>query len=297
MGDDELARVGEATITVQEFEAAMRRRGGEVAGAYATADQRRALLDEVVRRRILVEAAREEGYFDDPDLWRRIEDMVVARYRTDVLERRGDALNVTEEDIAARYHSATNEYRIPPQIRFAMVLVRVPRGATEEKQKALREKALQIQQEARAAGTALKGFGHLASRYSDDRATRHKNGDTGWIPLDRPPGGLSDTAFSAACALTATGRVADIVTTEEGHYLFKLLGRREGERMPLAAVGSHIRQVLENERSQAHLDVLIDEKGGVVGVEINEGALEGIQPPADQRDSVPTLPPTMPAAP
>ncbi len=34
MGDDELARVGEATITVQEFEAAMRRRGGGGGGAY-----------------------------------------------------------------------------------------------------------------------------------------------------------------------------------------------------------------------------------------------------------------------
>lgn len=61
-GPTVLARAGEVTIDVEEFRAEMARRGGHVPGAYATVEQRRALLDEMIQSRALALAAIAAGY-------------------------------------------------------------------------------------------------------------------------------------------------------------------------------------------------------------------------------------------
>ena len=55
---DILALVGQTSITAAEFRQEMIRRGGALPGQYATVEQRRALLDEMILFEAQVERAR-----------------------------------------------------------------------------------------------------------------------------------------------------------------------------------------------------------------------------------------------
>ena len=58
--DDWLARVGDQYLTVDQFENEMRRRGGN-SGQYHDPEMRRALLDQLLLNRALVQQAQDKG--------------------------------------------------------------------------------------------------------------------------------------------------------------------------------------------------------------------------------------------
>lgn len=280
-GDAVLAKVGGVTITVQRFEQEMEHRAGGRPGRFATAEERRALLDEMVHERLLVEAARAAGYERDPEIVATLERLMAAKLERDRLDEDLAAVEVSDEDVAAEYEASPETYTVPEQVRAALVFLEAPAGASAERRaELLRQQAAAILAEAPEVDPA-KGFGDLARRYSADRASRYVGGVVGWLVRgDRYR--WTAEVVEAAFALAAAGDVAE-VDTANGRYLVRLIERRPAAIRPLADMADGIRRELVRRRQAARREAFYAGLRRQIAVEVDAAKLDGVGPPAEPR--------------
>lgn len=250
-GEEVLATVGETRITVEEFRREMANRGGSVPGSYATPEQRRALLDEMVRERALSLAARAAGYDRDPEFVATVEKMLARRFLRDQLEDRLEAAPVTDAEVESFYRSRQEEFLQPARLRAAWVLVAVSPKASEEEVARLADRAAEARAAAEKLPTGERALGPVAQQYSDDAATRYTGGELGWLyeaQADRYRWGpeLVRQAFE----LPAPGAISPLTRGEAGFYFLKLVEREEARPTPLERVRSGIRARLMKQRNE-----------------------------------------------
>ncbi|MBW2258133.1 MAG: peptidylprolyl isomerase, partial [Deltaproteobacteria bacterium] len=178
-GEGVVAVVAGEPITAEAFEREMALRGGNIPGQYATLEQRRALLDEMVRFRALVARARELGYDSDPDVVAVLERTMVTKLQHKELDRQLEAVTVSDEEVAAHWAAHRDQYARPARYKGAIVFIAVSMMASEEKRAELERRAEQALEEARALGPETLHFGPVARKYSDDRASRYQGGVIG----------------------------------------------------------------------------------------------------------------------
>lgn len=142
LAQETLARVGDRVITVDQFRAELTKRAGLSGQPPATADALAAVLEELVRREVLLTRAREAGYADDPELKTAFERLMIRAYLRDRLEERLDGLGVTDAEVEARYQSELAERGPARQQSLALVAPGIRHQLLREKRAAL-EKAFE----------------------------------------------------------------------------------------------------------------------------------------------------------
>lgn len=90
-------------------------------------------------------------------------------------------------------------------------------------------------------------FGALAKQYSQDTATKDNGGDLGWFPR-----GVMDAQFEAIAFQLPPGQVSDLVTTQFGFHLIKVLEKDPARALPP--------ELLQTQRQQAFLDWLEEQR-------------------------------------
>ena len=133
-----------------------------------------------------------------------------------------------DEDLRTFYEERReSEYQLREQVRARHILVRIPRGASDEQIQERFERAQQLSREARRAP---ERFEELAQRHSEDH-TRRRGGDLGFFPRRGLP--VISPAFEAAVAALEIGGISEPVEGPEGLHLVKLL-RRRGDRVQVS---------------------------------------------------------------
>jgi hypothetical protein len=108
-----LALVGETSITAASFRQEMIRRGGTLPGQYATIEQRRALLNEMILFEAQVERARADGYDQDPVVVALQEKAMVRRFQEDQLKASLANVEIGEAELRAFYDAHAGDYARP----------------------------------------------------------------------------------------------------------------------------------------------------------------------------------------
>ena len=129
--DGWIARIGDEYITAAMFVEEMQRRGGSQPGQFQSVDQRRALLDDLVYRRALVDAARRTGLDTQPAVRRSLEQILANQYLQGTLRQTQQGIDVTADDVRAEYDRRADSYTVPARRRLAMIRLGVPGGADE----------------------------------------------------------------------------------------------------------------------------------------------------------------------
>ena len=86
MDHSAVAVIGEVPITEKDFITAMQRHGGLRPGQFQTVEQRRELLDAMIEQQLLINAARDLGLENDPEVARLSGKILVDRYQSAVLK-------------------------------------------------------------------------------------------------------------------------------------------------------------------------------------------------------------------
>jgi parvulin-like peptidyl-prolyl isomerase len=292
-----VASVAGESITAAELRAEMERRGGQLPGQYQTTEQKRALLDEMIRRRALAASARAAGLENDPDYRAAVERMLVQRFEADRLEPLLEAVSVSEEEIAAYYEQRREtEYVTPARVRIAWIFVEVSRRADDAKVEERRQRAEQARREALALPADTHDFGPLALKYSDDPASRYLGGELGWAYQSQVETfRYGREVLEAAFALTAPGELSPVLRTEHGFALVRLVGRDEAEPTPLDKLRPGIRNVLMREKRDAVRRRFYEESLEGLALRIDEAALAAVEPPGEPKEEGPLQPPPLPA--
>ena len=165
---------------------------------------------------------------------------------------------VTEEEIRAELDAHPELLQEPEQVHAAQIVVKELDQAKEIRAK-LREGAK---------------FADLARERSLS-ADAKDGGDLGWFPR-----GVMPPQFDAVAFSLGTGQISDVVTTDYGFHIFKLIERRPARKKDLASVRAEVeRQLLRAKQEQAQTD-FVTQLRSKADIRINETLVAQVVPRA-----------------
>jgi len=269
-----LAVIDGKPISLGTFQAEMRRRGGEA--AFATPQQRRALLDDMIRVEVLASNASKAGYAEDPDVRRAIAQLLADRYQHDTIDQPLAGLQVTEGEIEDYYHDHIGEFTAPESAHAAVIFVAVPANTSDDQRQTLQQRAQHVRDLASAKAGA-PNFAELAGQFSDDPDTRPQGGDIGWVSEGQESPRWEKAVMTAIFDLDNPGEVSPVIATETGYYVVKLLEDKPAAVRPLPDVHNGIRQQLIRAQRQQRAAKLYAAALANVQVTVNEASLAAME--------------------
>ena len=214
-------RLADLDEEVARFEAAQRSLGIDLA---ALDDYRAAVLDSLIDRRLLAEAARAAGTSIEPaEVEAKIEALAAGMGGSDAmgawLAANGYSyeslkLALTEELLAAR--------------TVEEIADSVPSSAEQVHARHLLVADAGLAEDVRTQIVGGTDFAQLAQTYSLDLSTRPAGGDLGWFA----PGTLTTPEVEAAAFALQPGEVSAVVQSALGHHLVQVIERGEHELSP-----------------------------------------------------------------
>lgn len=281
-----LARVGDEVITVAEFQGELERRSEGRSHFFQDAANRRALLEELARQRMLVQEAREAGITEEPEFKALVERMMIRRLREKRLDQRMAEMAPDDEAVRAYFESNREVFTRPARRQVAMIRVDAPSTLSDEERQSRRTHIDAAREAAMALPDDTAHFGEVAVNYSDDRSSRYQGGVVGWLIEDPErryqwPGPVLEAAF----ALEQPGTITPVIETPQAFYLVRLADFQPGRVQPLEQVADGIRHRLLRASAQGLEGKLMADIEQSRPIQIDEAALESIEaPPASGQD-------------
>jgi peptidyl-prolyl cis-trans isomerase D len=145
---------------------------------------------------------------------------------------------VPAADVERAYNNNIEQYTTPEQVRASHILFK-----TEGKDDAaVKAKAEDVLKQARAGAD----FAELAKKYSEDEASAKNGGD-----LDYFARGRMVPEFDQAVFAMQPGQISDLVKSQYGYHIIKLMDKKAASTRTLADVRQQIVDQLSYERAQA----------------------------------------------
>lgn len=266
-----LVRIGDAIITEQAFKTLLDQRAQNHPERFATYEQKRALLEELIRAEAIYAKAIATGFEKRPEIAAAIKRLIVVRFQEDQLKQAAPR-KITPAAIERFYQQNAASFRLPESVMGAVIWLRTGPKMSPENRARRQAEAEAI----RARAVAGEDFASLAASYSEDQATRYQGGRTGWLPRvsrhpswDRP---VVDALFTQQ----DPGAIAPVVEVPGGFCVVRLLERRPERTQPLAQVQDVIRQQLTRELEQQRAQAIFDEVKAGLEIQVDRALLESI---------------------
>ncbi len=269
-----LAVVDGKPITLQAFQSEITRRGGEA--AFSAPEQRRALLDDMIRVAVLAANAQKAGYADDPEVRRSFQQLLADKYQREKIDVPLADLRVSDGDLEDYYRTHAASFTTPEAVHAAVILVAVPATASEDERRVLLQRAQHIREQA-LAKVGGQSFAELATQYSDDRGSRRLGGDIGWLEVGQDNSHWETALTSAIFDLHGAGDVSPLITTASGIYIAKLLERKPPVVRPVSEVRDRIREQLTRVERQQRAAKLYADALAKVRVDVNEAGVAAME--------------------
>ena len=136
-----------------------------------------------------------------------------------------------------------------PEFRVAHILIQVPTDATPDVKEAARKKASAL----RSMIEVGQDFGDLARRNSGDPGSKDNGGELPWMSK-----GETVPPFEAAAMALEIGEMSDVVETQFGFHILKLLELRGGDLIPYEQVQGRIEEYLKQLGLQKRLETEVE---------------------------------------
>jgi peptidyl-prolyl cis-trans isomerase C len=279
---DVVARVNGDAISRAELDEAVAEIEAR-AGQPMPPDQRdrvlRAVLDQLIGYRLLVqESGSRKTPVSDTDLDARIAQLrsqfpseevfqqqlqqrktTLAELREDtrdsmritaMLQAELDAkTSVTPEQVNDFYVRNPATFQQGERVKASHILVRVQANADVAEREKARAKAAGLLADLKAG----KDFAALAKQYSDDPGSGAQGGDLGFFQRGQmvPP-------FEQAAFALPVGQTSDLVTSDFGIHIIRVIEREPGRTQPLDEVKADIEQYLVGQNREAQTRLFVD---------------------------------------
>jgi peptidyl-prolyl cis-trans isomerase D len=145
---------------------------------------------------------------------------------------------VDDAALRAYYNSHIEEYKVQNRAHVEHILLKTI-GKTDAEVAEIRAKAQDVLNKAKKGAN----FEDLAKKFSEDDATKPKGGDLGWIVEGQTVPEFQQTAFSLP-----KGSISDLVKTQYGFHIIKVLDRETAHTKPLEEVRDAILPILLDEK-------------------------------------------------
>ena len=140
-------------------------------------------------------------------------------------------ITVPPSDIQRYYNDNIQQYQTPEQVKASHILLK-----TEGKDEAtVRKQAEEVLKEVKSGGD----FAALAKKYSEDEGSKATGGDLDYFGRGRMVPEFENVAFTLP-----PGQVSDLVKSQFGFHIIKVIDKRAGATRPLGEVQAQIQDQL-----------------------------------------------------
>lgn len=143
-------------------------------------------------------------------------------------------LQIPDDVLKKQYQSNIQQYQVPEQVHVQHILFKTV-GQTDALVEETRKKAEDVLKQAKKGAK----FDELAKKYSEDPGSKDKGGDLGWIRHGQTVPEFEKEAFSLA-----PGQISDLVRTQYGFHIIKVLEKQNAHTKPFDEVKDSIRTPL-----------------------------------------------------
>jgi peptidyl-prolyl cis-trans isomerase D len=228
------------SIPDKEIEEEYRRRNDKVKLVVAS------VLNEGLRETVSASDAEVAAHFEANKEDFRIPEKRKVRYLLVDIEAMRAKIVVPPADVERAYNDNFELYSTPDQIRASHILLKTA-GKDEA---AVRTQAEALLAQARGGAD----FAQLAIKNSEDEGSASKGGDLDFFERGRMVPEFDEVAF----ALEQPGQISDLVRTQFGFHIIKLVERKPGTTRPLDEVRQQLTDRLSVEMVQTQAADLAD---------------------------------------
>jgi peptidyl-prolyl cis-trans isomerase C len=267
-----LARVGDHTITLGDFVAALEHMDQFDRLRYQSPERRKELLREMVNLQLLSDEAIAKGYDKDPMSQQEIRSIL----RTAMMEKAHEGAPtvnaITDAEIQAYYEAHRNEYRDPERRRISCIIIADDAAAPA------------VLDAARKATTSAQ-WGALVRAKSLDSAAKANvpvdlAGDYGMVPPPGDPSGEGSKApeevRAAAFLIPKVGEVYE-KAVKPAHdpriYIVRLTQKTDAHERSLAEAERAIRVRIVQEKTRQREEDLLNRLRAEYPVQIDDAVL------------------------
>jgi peptidyl-prolyl cis-trans isomerase C len=164
-----------------------------------------------------------------------------------VLERELN-VNITDGDIKKFYDDNPAKFEEPEMVHVSHILLGT-RDAASQTELSADEKAAKRKQAEALLKRARAGedFTALAKQYSEDPGVKQNNGEYTFPHASADPRRAMVTEFEIAAFALQTNEISDIVTTQYGYHIIKLIEKIPAQKVELAKISSKVKDFLVQE--------------------------------------------------
>jgi EpsD family peptidyl-prolyl cis-trans isomerase len=254
-----VAVVNGETVTVEKLDRMYNNLNTQMRLNYDANGGKGALLENYIRKRLLIQEAIKSGFNKQPGVAEAIdsarESALFDRYVRDVVA----APIVTDSDIKSYYTEHPDEFATPEKVHVRHIVIGVTSAGPAAKTKGAALELIQkILTDIRAADVAsaqathdpevlarlrLAHFEAAAKKYSED-GSAESGGDLGWITK-----GQTDPDFESAAWNIKVGTMSGIVQSKFGFHLIMVEGRQAPGTEPFEAVKAGVREYLITQKA------------------------------------------------
>ena len=144
------------------------------------------------------------------------------------------SVQISDDELKVKYQQDIQQYQVPNRVHAQHILfmtVGKPDAEVEE----IRKKAEDVLKQAKKGAK----FDELAKKYSEDPGSKDKGGDLGWLLQGQTVPEFEKTAFSLQ-----PGTISDLVKTQYGFHIIKVLEKENAHTKPFDEVKDSIRAPL-----------------------------------------------------
>lgn len=256
-----LATVESAKITATEYNNAIAGVPAVLNDYLSTENGRKQFLDSMVKERLVIAAARDEGIHKRPEIRKQIQD-VKQRLRFEekrqieellINEMVKDATALGDSDVEDYYNSHKNDFISPYEVKVSHILLN-----TEDEAARILKRIAQGE-----------SFTKLAEEYSTDKTSAAQGGDLGFFGKRQYVKDFETAAYN----LAEIGDISEVVHTPLGYHIIKLTGKRAVDPKPLEDVRDEIKHTLQQDK----LDMWLEKLHAEFDVNINYELLPALQ--------------------
>jgi peptidyl-prolyl cis-trans isomerase D len=151
-------------------------------------------------------------------------------------------VTVSEKDLHDYYEQNKSRYGTPEERHAAHILVKAEKGAPQAERDKAKARAESLLAEVRKNPNA---FADIAKKNSEDPGSKDQGGDLGFFTRDAMVKPFSDAAFSLK-----PGEISNLVESDFGYHIIKLLEARGGDVKPFEAVRASIEDEVKKQLAQ-----------------------------------------------
>jgi len=159
----------------------------------------------------------------------------VVRYGLLDLSQLRQNVTVSDDELKANYQQNIQQYEVPDRVHAEHILLTTV-GKTDAEVAEIKKQAEDILAQARKKGA---NFEDLAKKYSEDPGSKTKGGDLGWLVH-----GQTVPEFDKAVFSTPKGEISDLVRTQYGFHIIKVIDKETAHTRPFDEVKESIRTPL-----------------------------------------------------